>query len=288
MDRQREILLSPIFIVGAPRSGTTWLQKLLLESELVCGGQESHFYSIFHAAFASVQKNNDSRAIGLSSYWSLQNFDEQMREVWVKTFLSLVERKKTAQVLIEKTPIHALFIDNIARFLPKAKFIHLIRDSRSVTASLIAASQSWGGHWAPSNTKPAALEWYRHVKYAKECETAKDASRYIEIHYEDLLENPLDILKTLYDFMGVSFDETKIKHAIDNQSFEKQKKQGAKLPGVDLNRNTEPEGFLRKGRSESWREDLTFIQQATIWFYTRKLMRLVGYNWNGRVNKNER
>src|SRR5947208_10995760 len=34
-----------VFIVGAQRSGTTWLQRLLASHPAIAGGQESHLFS---------------------------------------------------------------------------------------------------------------------------------------------------------------------------------------------------------------------------------------------------
>ncbi|MAX52587.1 MAG: hypothetical protein CMH22_11455 [Methylophaga sp.] len=285
MTVDKELLLSPMFIVGAPRSGTTWLQNLLLESQYIFGGQESHFYSLFYPAFSSVLDTTDRRGIGLSSYWTHERFNEQMREVWINTFASLCEPQ--SRLLLEKTPFHALYIDKITEFLPKSKFIHLIRDSRSVTASLLAASKSWGDYWAPNDTKKAALEWYRHVKYARASKTAEDSSRYMEIHYEDLLSNPLSNLLKIYEFAGLPIDEIELQNSITNQSFKMNKKDGARIPGKKDIGKKEPEGFLRKGSSEAWRQDLNWYQKAIVWRYTRKLMSEVGYNWQGRSSNVE-
>lgn len=59
-------LLSPVLIVGSPRSGTSWLQRLLLEMPEICGGQESYFYAVFNSAFLSVNDKTDSRGVGLT------------------------------------------------------------------------------------------------------------------------------------------------------------------------------------------------------------------------------
>lgn len=276
-----ENLLSPLCIVGSPRSGTTWLQKILLENDLICGGQESHFYSLFHAAFSSVRNETDARRIGLSTYWTSEAFDEQMRAVWINTFRPVMENKKGASVLLEKTPFHAIFIDQLADFLPKAKFIHLIRDSRSVTASLLAAGKGWGDYWAPKNTKYAALEWYRHVNVAKNSKTATQPDRYMEVHYEDLQTSPLIELKRIFQFVDLPFDMETMKQAVEKQDFQKQKKTGAGISG-DSKLHKEPEGFYRKGTVDAWRQDLNWYQQIVVWRYTRRLMKQCGYNWNGR------
>lgn len=279
--QKRDLLLSPLFIVGAPRSGTTWLQNLMLESNYVFGGQESYFYSLFHPAFVSVSDDSDKRRVGLSSYWSEDDFRKQMHEVWINTFKSLCTPE--SKLLLEKTPFHALYVDKLADFLPNAKFIHLIRDSRAVTASLIAASKGWGDYWAPKKTKSAALEWYRHVKSAKYCDLINDPSRFMEVHYEDLLAAPVPSIIKIFEFSGLPIDEKEIEQAVLNQSFSKRKQIGNVIPGVKSDIAREPEGFMRRGTADSWRSDLNFYQKLVVWRYTRKLMKEVGYNWKGRM-----
>jgi len=95
------ILLAPVMIVGAPRSGTTWLQKLLLENVAICGGQESQFCNVFNNAFLSAMNEKDSRKVGLSAYWEVEDFKWQMRELWARTFLPMLNNKPEATVLLE-------------------------------------------------------------------------------------------------------------------------------------------------------------------------------------------
>ena len=40
----------PVFIVGAQRSGTTWVQRLLCSHPRIVGGQESHLFSAYGGA----------------------------------------------------------------------------------------------------------------------------------------------------------------------------------------------------------------------------------------------
>lgn len=277
-----ETLLSPILIVGSPRSGTTWLQKMLLESPSICGGKESYFYSLFYPAFQSVADQDDARRVGLSTYWNKEAFNQQMQAVWINTFKGLLQSKPSATVLLDKTPFHALYLDKLHEFLPQAKFIHLIRDSRSVTASFIAAAKGWGYYWAPKGTKKAALEWYRHVKYAREAKIAANANYYLEIHYEDLMANPIVELKKIMTFCGLECDDYQLSLMVDKNRFENVKNTGCNLPSSLPSDTKEPEGFFRKGQIDSWKTDLTWYQKIIVWRYTRKLMKQCGYNWHGR------
>lgn len=284
-ESQHKILLSPVFIVGAPRSGTTWLQKMLLESPSICGGQESYFYSLFYPAFKSVADHDDARRVGLSTYWDKESFNQQMQDVWVNTFKSLLQDKPHARLLLEKTPFHALYLDKIHEFLPQAKFIHLIRDSRSVTASLTAAAKGWGNYWAPRTSKKAALEWYRHVKSARQSNIAQNSFHYHEVHYEDLLASPITELKKIMNFCAVSYDDDQLQLMIAKNHFDNLKVLGDNLPSSRLIKVKEPEGFFRKGQIDSWKLDLNWYQKIIVWRFTRKLMKQCGYNWQGRILK---
>jgi hypothetical protein len=70
---RRRIALAPALLVGAPRSGTTWLQRMLLAHPDCCGGQESHFHAM-HLPFAAellpacrvIHLVRDSRAVAAS------------------------------------------------------------------------------------------------------------------------------------------------------------------------------------------------------------------------------
>lgn len=281
-DTTVDVLLSPVMIVGCPRSGTTWLQRLLLEFNQVSGSQESQFYIAFRQAFISAVENKNARTTGLSVYWKGELFMHQMRELWLRTFISVIENKPQSTVLLEKTPSHALFLDEISSFLPKTRFIHIIRDSRSVVASFNAAAKGWGSYWAPKSTKSAAIEWYLHVQAARSSKIAMNKELYLEIHYEDLLSNPVTEMIKILNFINIPIDLSTIQAAIENQAFSKQKsKGGSGLSSTEGKDFKEPAGFFRKGMADAWKDDLTILQKLIVWRFTRKLMNQCGYNWKG-------
>ena len=284
---QRRILMTPVFIVGAGRSGTTWLQRILLENDKIVGGQEAHFFRLFDDLLNSVKnKSCDSRAVGLSTYWNVEEFYLQVRNIWLKTFAPLMECE--TELLLEKTPNNVLFMENIKEIIPNAKFIHLIRDSRSVVASMLAAHSGWGSHWAQDNAKDAAVTWWRYVSAGRLAGKGLLSSEYIEVHYDDLLMNPVEGMSKIYKFLELDYTIDNIKRDISTQEFLKQQqKNGSGIRTVSGEELKEPEGFIRKGQSDSWKKDLSLFQQLVVWRYTRKLMKECGYNWNGRIKEDE-
>lgn len=287
---EKKILESPVFIIGAERSGTTWLQRLIIEHSQVTGGQESNFFLIFAQCLGLKSDcNTDSREVGMLHYWLPGELEAEVLVFWNKTFVPLLRKKPSAIKLSEKTPTHALHVDKIAEFLPNAQFIHIIRDSRSVVASLNAARAGWGHYWAPKSTKKAAISWWRFVNAARTSGEKLPADKYYEVYYEDLLNDTYTELSKIYDFIGLKYTQTELDKIIQKQEFQNQKKlAGTGFLDKEGNELKEPKGFFRKGVANSWKSDLNIIQKLIAWRYTRKLMRKCGYNWSGRLGmKNE-
>jgi len=284
-DKQKAILMAPVFIVGCGRSGTTWLQRLLLEHPQVTGGQESEFFLHFSSCLTSVQNNdNASRKLGLPVYWDKLDLYESIRIIWQQTFVSALEAKPQATLLAEKTPSHAFHMDLILELLPEARFIHIIRDSRSVVSSMNAAKKGWGASWAPSTVKSAAILWWRSVSAAKNSGRRMPSEKYIEVHYEELLEKTNNELSRIYDFLSVKYDSKLLNNIIGIQNIDNQKQlKGTGFKDHKGKELKEPDGFFRKGKADSWKKELNIFQKLIVCRYTRKLMRECGYGWNGRV-----
>ena len=144
-----------VFVVGAPRSGTTWLQRLLAAHPRVATGQESHLFSEFvgpqlrawrkHERAAAVERGG----VGPGCYHTEEEFLGILRDYMRRLLAPLLEARGTAELFVEKTPGHALYVAEIHELLPEARFIHIIRDARDVVVSLLTAAGSWGQGWAP-------------------------------------------------------------------------------------------------------------------------------------------
>ena len=199
----------PIILLGAPRSGTTWLQEMLAAHPSVASTQESKAlveYTLPLLAAWNRQPLEDHEA------WRRMRFtgpacvltEEEFRH-WAFSLSGLIYRralelKPGASVVVDKDPPNNLFVETIRGAYPNARFVHLIRDGRDVVASLIRAHHGWGSMWAPGGVGSGARLWSRHVVGARAAETA---SCYIEIRYEDLRTSPTDTLEALLQVLGI-------------------------------------------------------------------------------------
>jgi hypothetical protein len=109
--------------------------------------------------------------------------------------------------------------------LPQTRFIHVIRDGRAVANSLLQmpwwrgyqGPTGWG--WGPltdddqraweatgrSFAVLAGLEWKLLMDAFAEAKEAIDTERWIDVRYEDLLQDPMATTKELLEFVGLSW-----------------------------------------------------------------------------------
>src|SRR6056297_1379313 len=118
------------FIVGSPRSGTTWLQLLLLQDPRAVSVQETHVFSEWIGPLVRGVRADRARerSVGLSALFD----DEQVLEIARSVFEPIVDRalreRPAATVFVEKTPSHLHQAATIVELYPDARFIEVVRD----------------------------------------------------------------------------------------------------------------------------------------------------------------
>lgn len=279
-----------VFIVGSPRSGTTWLQRLLASHPRVKTGQESHLFAYIGPQIEMWRKQLETakdghRAVGLPAYFQEDEFRSLLRHQLMHLLEPMVADLSQGDIFLEKTPSHALHAREIIELLPESRIIHVVRDARDVAASALAASRSWGSRWAPSNGRRAARQWVRHVTAARSVGVTLPATQYLEIRYEDLHRSSTATLRRAFEFIGLDMSDQEIDCIVDANSAGKvQSGGGTGIPLRGEFQNVsdtvkEPDGFVRKGRPGSWTEDLSRIEKLYIWLIARRLMHELGYSW---------
>ncbi len=184
-----------IFAVGARRSGTFWLQRVLTDHPQIAGvPSESHLFShgvapLFERLQHSVRSSPQVGRVYVERDVAL----DAARDLCDAIFAGFLE--PGARYLCERTPVHALHLDLIAAIYPDGRFLHIIRDGRDVARSLLV--QDFG----PDDISGAAAEWRSVVESAREAELPDGAYR--EIRYERLLAEPERALGEIYRWLGL-------------------------------------------------------------------------------------
>ncbi|MCK4816437.1 sulfotransferase [bacterium] len=281
-----------IFIVGCPRSGTTWVQRLLACHPQISTGQESDLFDIYigpqlRAWHKYVNPKSSSRGgVGLACYFREKEFLGILREYMLRLIEPMIGNLRPDELFLEKTPSHALFIPEIMELLPRSRIIHVLRDPRDVTASLLAASKSWGTSWAPRNARAAVIMWLHHVQAVKTAAHGLPLNQFYEVRYEELHEKTLEVLRNLSDFLGLRWKAEDIRNAVAENSAEIAKKSGGTIipvggqfSGILGGNVKEPEGFIRNALPRGWKKDLSWAKKFWVWYLARNTMREYGYYW---------
>lgn len=269
-----------IFIVGSPRSGTTWLQIMLGAHPQIATTVELNLFEQYLIPWINGWQQSLARRKatgmhqGLSCVWEEDEFYNYLREFLSRVYLPLLENKPGATHLLHKSCDNAFYTAEILHLLPNTRFIHLIRDARDVAVSMMAAKQTIGD-WGGTAEKAATL-WKEHVTAARK--TQQYENKYIEVRYEDLINNGPGTLQRIFNFCELPANE-KIATAIyADHEFSKMKRKRQESD----HRYKRPEDHYRKGITGSWKTELTPAEKYTIHRIAGELLNELGYtttNW---------
>ncbi len=231
---ERQPLLSlrlprPIFIVAAPRSGSTLLYETLAVSpELHTVGGEAHWLIEQFADWQPESGQVDSNRLDASTLTSqraqamLQSIASRLRDVQG----NLVSGHASVRWL-EKTPKNSLRIPLLKALFPDALFVHLWRDPEENIASIMTAWQrgnwvtyrklpGWEGNWSlllppgwqSLQGRPlqdiAAHQWTVTNRVILDDLAEISPSDQLRVHYSDLCSNPAAVVQQIVDFAGLS------------------------------------------------------------------------------------
>ena len=271
-----------VFIVGAPRSGTTWLQLLLSQSDRVCTSNETHLFSWYLDSLFRTwdDMKNNSRSVGIHHLIDEDAYFGMIRDLADTILYKIYSAKPSATVCLEKTPGHALSWRNILRVFPESRFLHILRDPRAVVASLSSAGKGWGRAWASPGIVENAKLWGSHVASAREIRTA--TPNYLEIRYEDLWSDTAGELHRLFEWLEVPVSIDAAKNYADACKIEALKGGEHKLETA-WSLESEPVGFFGSGGRDTWKSTLGRRQIAAIEQVSGKWMDQLGYQKQRRT-----
>lgn len=276
----------PIFIVGAPRSGTTLLQyrvRNLRNISLPTG--ESHFFiplyrkraeygdlsrlsnikSVLHAMYAQSREflETDLHGMRFDIESLATEFHESDRHTMAAIIGGLFEKNARGEGKArwgDKTPYYVMHMSKLLDWFPDAQFIHLIRDGRDVALSLFGRQHDFHVY----NTYHAAEYWESYIQKGREESRHIPADQYLEIRYEDLLAFPEQTLNTLCNFLGETYTE----NMLDT------------TPPPDFSKTPLIHKPLRASNAGKWRTEMTSHQIQAFESVAGQTLLDLGYELN--------
>jgi tetratricopeptide (TPR) repeat protein len=193
---------APIFILGLPRSGSTLIERILGNHPAVyAAGELPHFTQAVVAATQGLLGRPAASRRELVMQSARLDFAALGEEYLGRVRASGIEAAR----FIDKMPLNYLYCGLIARALPGARIVHV---SRSPMAACYAIFKTLFKDGYPYSYDLQELGRY-YVAYWRLMAHWRSVLPGLihELHYEDLIADPLRASRALLEFCGLPWHE---------------------------------------------------------------------------------
>ncbi|HEV7734790.1 MAG TPA: sulfotransferase, partial [Candidatus Binatia bacterium] len=214
-----------IFLIGAPRSGTTLLARMLSSHSLIYGRAEPHLITpIAHLGyFGNVQKApfdpfNAEQAIkeivseiprGEAGYL------DALRAYTDGLYAQMMELAPPGKTMfLDKTPAYALVLPFLTKLYPKAHYVVLTRHPLAVLSSY--AESFFDGDYDVAINHNPVLQRYVPALAAMVRDKPVPMAW---VKYEELVKEPEANFRRVCDHLGIPFEEKAIAYGESGEAF---------------------------------------------------------------------
>jgi tetratricopeptide (TPR) repeat protein len=193
----------PIFIVGLPRSGSTLIEQILASHSQVEGTQE---LNIIPRIVEELPRNSEPGCPGYPDAL-LELAPEQFHNLGKRYLIEAGAFRKVdcgAGFFTDKLPHNFRHLGLIHVMLPNAKIIDVRRDPIACCFSNFKQLYAGGNEF--SYDLQSTARYYRAYLHLMDHWDRVLPGRVHRIIYEELIENPQDVVRLLLDFCGLKFE----------------------------------------------------------------------------------
>ncbi|UNK50790.1 sulfotransferase [Lysobacter sp. S4-A87] len=196
---QREDAYVPVFIVGMHRSGTTLLERILGGHSQVADGGESYAFT------AQLRIAADHGIRGALDEAALDALADADFDAIGRGFIDASRwRTHGKPFLTEKLPLNVLNTGFIARALPNARILHMVRDPVDTCFSNL---RTYFSKAAPYSFDQRNLARY-YGRYLDLMEHWRQVmpGRILDVSYDGLVNDTEATARQIFDFCGLPFE----------------------------------------------------------------------------------
>lgn len=210
----------PIFVLGAPRSGTTLLQVMLSCHPRLAVPPETRMVVQSYRARAAFGDLREAQNRAHLARWLTKRRSTKFRDLGLSghevrsaiksgpptlgSALEIIFKAYAARFDSprwgDKWPSYYRHVPALLRLFPDAQFVHLVRDGRDCVASQVEMP------WFKGSFETAASIWAEAVDNAGLNRRRLRADQWHELRYEDLVTSSEATLRSLCTFLGEDFD----------------------------------------------------------------------------------
>lgn len=215
-----------IILVGAPRSGTTMLQRVLGSHSQIFTHPEPHLLTplAYLGFYDIVEKAQYDHVNGAQALRELveelprkeDDYLDALRSYPATIYSRLLEQSGKSHFL-DKTPGYALVLPFIVKLFPRAKYVVLTRHPLAIWHS--QAHSFFGGDYAAALAQNPVVEPYVAAigKFLVD-----QTVPYVHVRYDDLVADPAAHAKRIFDHLGLPNEAKAVdygEHAHITKSF---------------------------------------------------------------------
>jgi hypothetical protein len=208
---------SLIFLVSAPRSGSTLLARMLGAHSAIAAGPEAHlvtplahlgfFERVDAAPYDPVISQEGIRELVARLPAGEESYVDACRAYADVLYQRLLETQPGCSRVLDKTPAYALVLPFLVRLYPRARYVVLTRTPPAVLAS--QATSFFDGDFATAVRHNPVLERYVPAIARFLRERPVEA---VHVRYEDLVRDPATELGRVCEHLGLPFEDAVIEY----------------------------------------------------------------------------
>ena len=275
--------IQPIFIVGVHRSGTTLLRYMLGSHPRIYIPPESDFIPYFflrdpvselsdkqvehilHIIFQRYRFVKEWKGDPPDPVQFARSLPDRTPASFLDSLYSAYARQYGAERWGDKTPIYASYLDLIHQIFPRAQFLHIIRDGRDASLSMLEKYQRDEVH---VDIFFAARNWVRRIRRAQAAGARIGPKLYYELRYESLIDDPERELRAACAFLGESYETGMIDYHRTARE---------RIP-ADSHFFSNVRNPLSRQRVGRWQQEMDVADQRVVQFVAGKLLTELGYS----------
>jgi hypothetical protein len=209
----------PVLVLGVRRSGTTLLRVMLDRHSELAVPDESYFVPQLadrHLRYVDPDEFvDDLRRIDTLAEWHVPLDEVRARLTQrmpigaaIATVFAVYAAERGKHRWGDKTPMYMQNLRLLERLFPDALFVHLIRDGRDAALSFLSMpkglmTETW---MQPTDVAGFACQWRAEVRTARRLGRRVGGDRYLEVRYEDLVDDVESALQRIARFVGLEYE----------------------------------------------------------------------------------
>jgi LPS sulfotransferase NodH len=232
-----------VWMLGSPRTGSTWLMQLFAEISGISVIDESylplHLVPLDHTVPDGEYFEHGVRADDPHYFFAKRYMEElrpELRDLMMRGLvrqLGELGQRTDPRWIVIKEPNGSHASDSVMSLFPESRLLFLVRDGRDVIDSLIDAMLARDSWWQQSqgsdeprivNERMAFIRhhanlWLQRTESTQRAFAATPEEQRMQVSYEALLADTVTGFSEMLDWLGMEVEPEVVRAAVDKRAF---------------------------------------------------------------------